>query len=94
MLIIAGWLEVAAEDRGRYLDGCVEVVRAARAATGCLEFALGADLLDARRIMVLERWDSADDLERFRGSGTDEGGMPAIVSAEVHRYEIASVGPA
>lgn len=93
MLIIAGHLVIAGGERDRYLDGCRDVVAAAREAPGCLDFALAADLLDPDRITVYERWDAEADLERFRGSGADDEQLDVIVDAEVSRYTVAEVGP-
>ncbi|SEF32957.1 Quinol monooxygenase YgiN [Amycolatopsis pretoriensis] len=91
MIIIAGWLAVAPEERNAYLDGCAEAVRLAREAPGCLEYALGADLLDPGRITVYERWESDEDLERFRGSGPSDEQSAQILDASVARYRISAV---
>jgi quinol monooxygenase YgiN len=56
MLIIAGWLRVDPDARDRYLQEGKQVVTLARAAPGCLDFSLSADLLDPARINVYERW--------------------------------------
>ncbi len=94
MLIIAGWLQVDPEARLRYLAGCAEVVTLARAAPGCLDFALTADLLDPARINVYERWNSDDELHAFRGSGPDSGQTEQIRAAEVLKYRISATEPA
>lgn len=91
MLIIAGWLHVDPEERDRYLDGCAEVVRLARAAPGCLDFALCADLLDPGRITVYERWESDEDLHRFRGAGPDSGQTAQILDADVRKYRLSAI---
>ncbi|MDS0136388.1 MULTISPECIES: antibiotic biosynthesis monooxygenase family protein [unclassified Amycolatopsis] len=91
MIIIAGWLAVAPDDRAAYLDSCAEAVRLAREAPGCLEYALGADLLDPGRITVYERWESDADLERFRGSGPSDEQTARILEASVARYRISAV---
>ncbi len=91
MIIIAGWLAVAPEARDAYLRDCAEAVRLAREAPGCLEYALGADLLDAGRITVYERWESDADLERFRGSGPSDEQSAQILDASVARYRISAV---
>jgi quinol monooxygenase YgiN len=69
MIVVAGSLRVDAEARDGYLEGCREVVAAARDVPGCLDFALSPDLLEPDRINVFERWESTDALERFRGDG-------------------------
>jgi quinol monooxygenase YgiN len=89
MIIVAGSLHVASEHRAAYLEGCEAVVAAARAAPGCLDFALSGDLLDAGRVNVFERWDSAESLECFRGSGSDEGQLAVLREIRVSEYELA-----
>ncbi len=91
MLIIAGHLDVDPAARARYLDGCVGVVEQARRAPGCLDFSLAADLVDAGRITVYERWESDGQLDAFRGSGPDSGQQEQILSADVRRYRISAV---
>ncbi|WP_410642360.1 putative quinol monooxygenase [Amycolatopsis sp. lyj-346] len=91
MIIVAGWLAVAPEARDAYLEGCAEAVRLAREAPGCLEYALGADLLDPGRVTVYERWESGEDLERFRGSGPSDEQATQIRGASVARYRISAV---
>ncbi|MER7459991.1 antibiotic biosynthesis monooxygenase family protein [Micromonospora sp. NPDC126480] len=91
MLIVAGTLHVDPEDREDYLAGSAGVVEAARAAPGCLDFAISADLVEPGRINVYERWDTEEELLAFRGSGPIEEQAVAIRGAEVHRYLISSV---
>lgn len=91
MLIVAGSLYVDPEDRDDYLAGSAEVVEAARAAPGCLDFAISADVVEPGRINVYERWDTEEQLLEFRGSGPTEEQQVAIRGAEVHRYVIARV---
>ncbi|MCD2186067.1 putative quinol monooxygenase [Actinomycetospora soli] len=91
MVIVAGHLLVGPEQRDAYLAGCVTVVEQARAARGCLDFALSADLLDPGRINILERWESQADVEAFRGSGTGDDQAARILSASVAEYDVADV---
>ncbi len=94
MLIVAGWIRVDPDQRQVYLAGSAAVVEQARAAPGCLDFALSADLVDPGRINVHERWDSETELLAFRGDGPDDDQQVAVLDAEVQRYLIADVGPA
>lgn len=94
MLIIAGHLEVDPSDRDGYVAGCAAVVEAARAAPGCLDFSISADIVDPGRVVVYERWSDEDDLLEFRGSGPDGSQQATIMSADVKRYGVASVGDA
>ncbi|SNT29321.1 putative quinol monooxygenase [Rhodococcoides kyotonense] len=85
MIIVAGHLIVS--DRDVYLAGCDDVVRLAREAEGCLDFALGADLVDSSRINVYERWVGRDELMAFRGSGPDSDQQAAILDADVREFD-------
>ncbi|MGK5443443.1 putative quinol monooxygenase [Micromonospora sp. URMC 105] len=91
MLIVAGSLYVDPDGRDAYLASCAEVVRQARSAPGCIDFAISADLVEPGRINVYERWDSDAQLLAFRGSGPAEEQAAAILGAEVHKYRISGV---
>ena len=88
MIIVAGALAVDPEGRDAYLEGCMSVVEAARREEGCLDFARSPDLLEPGRINVYERWDSDEDLQRFRGSGPDGGQLAALLSIDVREYPV------
>lgn len=94
MLIIAGSLTITTGKRDEYLEHCAQIVTLARAADGCLDFALAADLVDPDRITVYERWSSDDELERFRAAAGHDAPTDWITDAEVARYRIAAVEPA
>jgi quinol monooxygenase YgiN len=89
MVIVSGHLIVAAAARDGYLATCVAVVQEARRAPGCLDFALSADLVDAGRINILERWESRGAVEAFRGAGVDDEQGAAILAASVAEYDVA-----
>lgn len=93
MIIVAGHLVVDPASRAAYLLDCQQVVRLAREAPGCLDFALGADLLDLGRVNVLERWESRELLDAFRGSGPSGEQQQAILSASVAEYDAADPRP-
>ncbi|MBA3303949.1 MAG: antibiotic biosynthesis monooxygenase [Acidimicrobiia bacterium] len=90
MIIVAGPIWVDPAERDGYLDGCVELMEAARATTGCLDFHLTADPLDAGRINVFEQWESVEAVEAFRGSGPSDEQAATIRRAEVVQHEVAS----
>lgn len=71
--------------------GCVTVVEQAREAAGCLDFAITADLVDAGRVNVFERWESRAAVETFRDSGPDDDQAAAMVAASVAEYDIADM---
>lgn len=93
MVIVAGHLVVDAEQRESYLAGCVRVVEEARRASGCLDFAITADLVDPGRINIFERWESQAAVEAFRGNGPSEEQGAALISASVAEYDIADGRP-
>ena len=88
MVIVSGFLRVAAADRDAYLAGCREVVEQARSAPGGLDFAISADLVDPERINIFERWASQADVERFRGDGASDDQAAAIIGAEVSEFDV------
>jgi quinol monooxygenase YgiN len=88
MVIVAGHIVVDPQERDSYLSGCVEVVRQARRAAGCLDFALSADLVDPGRVNIFERWESRAAVEAFRGSGPSDEQGAAIRAASVAEYDV------
>ncbi|MFD1718276.1 putative quinol monooxygenase [Georgenia deserti] len=94
MLIVAGWLDVAAADRDAYVTATRPITEHARTSTGCLDFVQAPDPADPERILVYERWASAEDLDRFRASAGPEPDLPELLRADVRRYRIAAVEPA
>ncbi|MFG3662119.1 putative quinol monooxygenase [Streptomyces sp. NPDC047706] len=91
MIIIAGKLWVDAAERDACLAGCSEAVEQARAAAGCLDFALSADLVEPDRINVYERWETDEALARFRGAGPEPEHAAQIRDAEVSKFRISAV---
>jgi quinol monooxygenase YgiN len=91
MVIVAGQIVVDPQQRESYLEGCVRVVELARRAPGCIDFAIGADLVDAGRINIFERWESRAAVEAFRGSGPGDEQSVAILAAAVAEYDVAGV---
>ncbi|HEX4225301.1 MAG TPA: antibiotic biosynthesis monooxygenase family protein [Pseudonocardiaceae bacterium] len=91
MVIVAGYLMVDPGQRESYLADCVAVVEQARQTPGCLDFSISADLLDAGRIAIFERWETRAAVEVFRGSGPSDEQGAAILAASVAEYDIADV---
>lgn len=90
MIIVAGFLNLDPDERAAYLDDCIEAVRAARSAEGCIDFHLSPDPIESGRINIFEQWESVEALEQFRGTGPNEEQQAAILSANVAQYEIES----
>ena len=90
MIIVAGHLTVAPDNRGAFLADALTVITAARDAPGCVDFHLSADPIDPARINIFEHWDSTDAVEAFRGSGPSSEQQAAILGADVHQHTIAA----
>jgi quinol monooxygenase YgiN len=88
MIIVAGHLIVDASQRDAYVADCVRVVTKARAAPGCLDFAIAADTLVAGRVNIFERWETQAAVEAFRGDGPSENQSAKIHSGSVAEYDI------
>lgn len=94
MIIVSGSLTVDPARRDAFVAGCRPVVEQARAAPGCLDFAITTDTVDPARVVVYERWESGAAVEAFRLAGSPATPQAELLDAAVARYEVASVGPA
>jgi quinol monooxygenase YgiN len=94
-IIVSGTLHVEPDRREAYLAARLPIVAHARQAPGCVDFALSADLLDAGRINVYERWRSRDDLRAYRaGDGPElEDDIPLTAAAVELHHVSASEAP-
>ena len=86
--IVAGHLRVAAADRVAFLARSRAAVELARRASGCLDFVVAADPLDASLVCVYERWTDRETLLAFRGDGPDDGLQEMILDADVAEYDV------
>ncbi|MFI6497862.1 putative quinol monooxygenase [Nonomuraea typhae] len=91
MIIVAGHIVVDPQQRDSYLAGCVNVIEQARRTPGCLDFTITADLVDAGRINIFERWESRAAVEAFRGDGPDDEQSAEMLAASVAEYDVAGV---
>ncbi|GAB3482576.1 putative quinol monooxygenase [Nocardiopsis coralliicola] len=92
-IVIAGPVFVAAEERERFVAAHLPLVAAARGFAGCRGLAVSADPLDARRVNLLEHWDSVEALEEWRAvAPVPEVDIP-IEEDHVVRFAIAESGP-
>ena len=96
MPIVAGWLQVQADQRDDYLAVANQFTRQARVAAGCHEFVQAPDPLVPGRIVILERWESDADLLAFRSSGSEDDSVafPDVLAADVKKYSISQIDPA
>ena len=94
MIIVSGWLYVSPSRRVGFLASARDAVVAARSAPGCRDFVVAADPIEVDRVNVYEEWESAGELEAFRGAGPGPQLTAAILRAQVRRHLVASSGPA
>lgn len=91
MIIIAGKLYVAPEQRDDYLAATADVAIKARQFSGCLDFVQAADPVEPGRINIYEQWQSDEDVLAFRASGGSQPSLPKVQKADVKKYRIAAV---
>jgi quinol monooxygenase YgiN len=99
MLIVAGTLTVDPAQRDEFLAQRLMSTVEARNEPGCLDHILTLDPLDPARLLVYERWETAEDLERHlataRSRARDSAAnQPTVrtLSADLIRYEVSGVG--
>jgi quinol monooxygenase YgiN len=93
MVIVAGHVTVEPQQREAYLAASVSVVDWVRGAAGCLDCAIGADLIDPGRVNLFERWESQAALETARGNAPGFEQAEAMLSVSVADYDVADVRP-
>jgi len=90
-IIVSGTLHVDPRSREAYLRARVPILEHARRAPGCMDFSLSADLLDAGRINVYERWRSREDLLAYRaGDGPELDDTIPITAADVELHHVSA----
>jgi quinol monooxygenase YgiN len=92
MLIIAGSLYVAPEERDRWVRAHYDIVKLARSQPGCVDLAISADQVDEGRVNLFEQWESEEYLESWRAMA-DPPPKPEILSASVQKHHVSSSEP-
>ena len=93
MIIVSGRIQAKPGARDAFLTASRAAIVAARAAPGCRDFIVAPDPLEPNRVNVYEEWETADDLERFRGDRPGPDLTVSINHADVGRHEVAFTGP-
>ena len=88
MIIVTGSLRVEPARRDRFLELSMPSVLQARETDGCLDFSVSPDPADPSRVNIIERWDDAAALERFRGTGADDEMAELITAIDVTEFEV------
>jgi len=93
MIIVAGKVYVAAEERDASVAQFVEMVQQARDFPGCLDFVIAADPLEDDRVNLFECFESEERLAAWRAvaSAPKTGSKPQRV--EVQKHTISASGP-
>jgi quinol monooxygenase YgiN len=94
MIIVSGRIYIVDGQREAFLSVSRESIIEARRTPGCRDFVVAGDPIEPDRVNVYEEWDSADQLEAFRGDGPGAQLGKLIGRADVRRHVIASSGAA
>lgn len=92
MIIIAGHGLVDADERDAHVEAFAGLVARARAADGCLHFAMTADSLDPERVNMVEIWRDAEALDAWRKRARAPRAKRAR-HLDVKRYDATDGGP-
>lgn len=90
MIIVSGSIRTDPAERDSYVADSRDVIEQARRAPGCIDFHVSADALEPDRINIYEQWQTAADVEAFRGSGPSSEQQAAIVDAAVFQHVVES----
>ena len=71
----------------------IEAVVQARQASGCKDFVVAADPLDANRVNVYEELESEGQLLAFRDAGPAIGMLSLVERFDVLKHDVALSGP-
>jgi len=100
-VIVQGVFSFDPDDRASFLEASVEGMRSSRQEEGCLEYVIAADPIDPGRVVLSERWESTEDLQRhLQGQAAQRddqapqaGARPTPLALEITVYEVASSRP-
>ena len=91
-MIVQGVFTVDPADTDKFLEASIPGMVASRAEEGCLEYVMAADPVEPGRIVLSERWESAETLGAH-GKGPNvkpPADRPRPLSASVVMYAVAS----
>jgi quinol monooxygenase YgiN len=100
-VILQGVFSFDPDDRESFLEASLEGMRSSRQEKGCLEYVIAADPIDPGRVVLSERWESMEDLQRHLKGQADHrddqappaGARPTPLGLEITVYEVASSRP-
>ena len=93
MIIVGGTFELDPALREAFLAGRLEMMRASRAEPGCLEYTFSADPVEPTRVLLFERWESQEALDRhlagLKGKPRPDPDITPA-SASIVMYDVAA----
>lgn len=88
MLIIAGHFTVDVDRRDEYVAAFADLVSRARQAPGCLDVAVTADVVDAGRVYMYERWTSWHDVSAWRKVANAPEVNIEVTNADIAMWDV------
>jgi quinol monooxygenase YgiN len=92
-VIVAGWCTVDPKKRDKVVESFHDLMRRARNAPGCLDFAMSADPVDLDRLNLFEHWESEKDLNAWRATCKPPKAITRMLRTQVQKHVIARSGP-
>ncbi len=97
MVIVQGSFVLNPEDREKFLAASLGGIRSSRQEDGCLEYVMAADPADPGRVILSERWESAEHLQSHLANVTSQreqsGGAvadrPAPLSTDITVFDVS-----
>jgi quinol monooxygenase YgiN len=93
MIIVSGKIYDRPGAREGFLALSPEAIMQARRSSGCHDFVVATDPIEADRVNVYEEWESEEALTAFRGEGPGQDFLSEIIRAQVTRHVVLSSGP-
>lgn len=88
-ILIAGTVEVRAEDRDKALADATELMAETRSQKGCKHYVWSADPTSDTRIYVYENWDSTEDLAAHLAGPYYAQMLGLLGGYDVHNVEVS-----
>ena len=92
MVIVGGVFSVDPAEREAFLAGRLDLMRTSRREPGCLEYTFSADPIEPGRVLLFERWESQEALDRHLAALKDgPRSDPGVVaeSTSIVLYDVA-----
>ena len=93
MLIVAGHLKVAPEQRKAFVEAHADLIGRARAHPGCLDLSISEDPVDPSRINMFELWESEAVLDAWRKVSNPPRTGVQFEDGDVQKHHVSRSGP-